>query len=52
MCNPEQIISAWMEHHGFQEPRHLAWSTGRIDRFREVSDEYFANGASVSVCAF
>ncbi|WP_299753904.1 hypothetical protein [uncultured Boseongicola sp.] len=52
MCKPEQIIPTWVEHHGFQIPRHLAWRTGRIDRFREVSDEHFANGASVSVCGF
>jgi hypothetical protein len=30
MCKPEQIIPAWVEHHGFQTPRHLAWRTGRF----------------------
>ena len=40
MGKPEQIIPAWVEHHGFQIPRHLAWRTGRLDRFREVSDEH------------
>lgn len=29
-----------VEHHGFHIPRNLAWRTGRLDRFREVSDEH------------
>ncbi len=40
MGKAEQIIPASVEHHGFQIPRHLAWRTGRLDRFREVSDEH------------
>jgi SAM-dependent methyltransferase len=40
MGKPEQIIPAWVEHHGYRIPRHLAWRTGRLDRFREVSDEH------------
>jgi len=46
MGKPEQIIPARVEHHGFQIPRHLAWRTGRLDRFREVSDEHIAHLAS------
>ncbi|MEM9971169.1 MAG: class I SAM-dependent methyltransferase [Pseudomonadota bacterium] len=29
-----------VEHHGYQIPHKLAWRTGRLDRFREVSDEH------------
>lgn len=43
MGKAEQILPASVEHHGFQIPRHLAWWTGRLDRFREVSDEHIAN---------
>ena len=32
-----------VEHHGYQIPRNLAWRTGRLDRFREVSDEHIAH---------
>ena len=32
-----------VEHHGYQIPRNLAWRTGRLDRFRKVSDEHIAN---------
>lgn len=31
---------AKVEHHGFEIPRHLAWRTGRLDQFREVSDAH------------
>ena len=31
---------AHVDHHGFRIPRHLAWRTGRLDQFREVSDEH------------
>lgn len=43
MGKAEQILPASVEHHGFQIPRHLAWRTGRLDRFREVSDEHIAH---------
>lgn len=33
----------FVEHHGYQIPRHLAWRTGRLDRFRWVSDEHIAH---------
>lgn len=32
-----------IDHHGFRIPRNLAWRTGRLDRFREVSDEHIAH---------
>ena len=36
---PTEVV----DHHGFQIPRNLAWRTGRLDRFREVSDEHIAH---------
>lgn len=36
-------VPAPVEHYGFQIPRHLAWRTGRLDRFREVSDSHIAH---------
>ena len=35
-----EAAKAPVEHHGYRIPRHLAWRTGRLDRFREVSDEH------------
>jgi SAM-dependent methyltransferase len=32
--------SSSIEHHGFKIPRHLAWRTGRLEHFGEVSDEH------------
>ena len=32
--------AAAVDHHGFEIPRHLAWRTGRLDQFREVSDAH------------
>lgn len=32
--------TAGVEHHGYSIPRNLAWRTGRLDRFREVSDAH------------
>ena len=43
MGKAERILPASVDHHGFQIPRHLAWRTGRLDRFREVSDEHIAH---------
>lgn len=36
--------SPWggVEHYGFQIPRDLAWRTGRLEHFREVSDQHLS----------
>ncbi len=43
MGKEEQITPEVVDHHGFQIPRNLAWRTGRLDRFREISDEHIDN---------
>ena len=43
MSDIVSIAKPPVDHHGFQIPRNLAWRTGRLDKFREVSDEHIAH---------
>ena len=40
MAQSQLAEDQFVTHHAYRIPRKLAWRTGRLDRFREVSDEH------------